>query len=138
MIGVVLVTHGRIGTELIAGAIHVLGPQRLMSSIEVRADDSLELIHRRVDDTISKMSAVQSVQGILLMTDMVGGTPCNVAMRASRDRGVAVVTGANLPMLITVAKARRAGSLSDVSRAAVTAGRRYIDELSCAVPAGGA
>ncbi len=126
MIGIVLVTHGRIGEELCAAAEHVLGTQRQLAFVSVNGADSVSLKQAEVAAAIDSVRPAND-DGVIILTDMVGCTPSNLASREGKQGREIVVTGVNLPMLVTIAKAREKGSLSRVVTMGIEAGRKYID-----------
>ena len=123
MIGLVIVTHGKLAQELRNATEHVVGPQESMETICIGPDDDME---RRRDDIRAAINRVSCDEGVILLTDMFGGTPSNLAISMlSRDK-VEVVAGVNLPMLIKLAEARQNAVLIDAAKTAKDAGRRYI------------
>jgi PTS system mannose-specific IIA component len=123
LIGLVIVTHGKLAIELRNATEHVVGPQAFLETVCIGPDDDME---RRRDDIRTALKQVSQDQGAILLTDMFGGTPSNLAISMlSRDQ-VEVVAGVNLPMLIKLAEARRTSSLVEAARTAKDAGRRYI------------
>lgn len=123
MIGLVIVTHGDLAIELKRATEHVVGPQEAIDTICIGPDDDIE---RRRDDIRKSVETVDSGQGVILLTDMFGGTPSNLAISMLREDKVEVLAGVNLPMLIKLAEARRTASLSEASQKAKEAGQRYI------------
>lgn len=123
MIGLVIVTHGRLAIELRAAAEHVVGPQDNMHTICIGPDDDME---RRRADIRAAVERVDNRAGVILLTDMFGGTPSNLAISMLRDGKVEVLAGVNLPMLIKLAEARESASLEEASLKAKEAGQRYI------------
>ncbi len=134
MIGIVLVTHGRIGEELCAAVEHVLGTQRQLTFVSVNGHDSVS--HKQAE-IASAIDAVRPANddGVLILTDMVGCTPSNLASREGVQGREMIVTGVNLPMLVTIAKARERGTLSRVVKLGIEAGRKYIDVAPALSPA---
>jgi len=126
MIGILLVTHGRIGEELCAAVEHVLGPQDQMDFVVVDGSDSVSLKRAEVATAIEAVRS-RNDDGVIILTDMVGCTPSNLASREGRREKEVVITGVNLPMLVTIVKARERGSLSHVAKLGIEAGRKYID-----------
>jgi PTS system mannose-specific IIA component len=123
LIGLVIVTHGKLAIELRNATEHVVGPQAFLETVCIGPDDDME---RRRDDIRTALKQVSQDQGAILLTDMFGGTPSNLAISMlSRDQ-VEVVAGVNLPMLIKLAEARRTSSLVEAARTAKDAGQRYI------------
>jgi len=123
LIGLVIVTHGKLAIELRNATEHVVGPQAFLETVCIGPDDDME---RRRDDIRTALKHVSQDQGAILLTDMFGGTPSNLAISMlSRDQ-VEVVAGVNLPMLIKLAEARRTATLIEAAQTAKDAGQRYI------------
>jgi mannose PTS system EIIA component len=127
MIGLVLVTHGRLAEEFVAAMEHVVGPQAAVRSICIGADDDME--SRRADITIAA-KAVDDGDGVVLLTDMFGGTPSNLAISLMGKPNIEVIAGINLPMLIKLATVRKSMGLGEAVNAAQDAGRKYISVAS--------
>ena len=127
MIGMVLVTHGHLATEFRAALEHVVGPQRGIETITIGPEDDME---QRRQDIVSAVASVDSGQGVVLLTDMFGGTPSNLAISVMERTRVEVVAGINLPMLIKLASVREAASLEVAVTQAQEAGRKYINIAS--------
>jgi PTS system mannose-specific IIA component len=123
MIGLVIVTHGLLAVELKHAAEHVVGQQDNLETVCIGPDDDMEL---RREDIRSAVKKVDSKNGVILLTDMFGGTPSNLAISMLREGEVEVLAGVNLPMLIKLAEARRDSSLSNAAQKAKEAGQRYI------------
>ncbi|MEL6686526.1 MAG: PTS sugar transporter subunit IIA [Pseudomonadota bacterium] len=123
MIGLVIVTHGDLAIELKRATEHVVGPQEAIDTICIGPDDDIE---RRRDDIRKSVEKVDAGKGVILLTDMFGGTPSNLAISMLREDKVEVLAGVNLPMLIKLAEARRTATLSEASQKAKEAGQRYI------------
>jgi PTS system mannose-specific IIA component len=119
----VLVTHGELATQFRAALEHVVGPQKQVATISIGPEDDIE---RRRGDIIEAVSAVDSGAGVVLLTDMFGGTPSNLAISVMNGAHVEVVAGINLPMLIKLASVRDAASLEQAVIQAQDAGRKYI------------
>src|ERR1700728_4081734 len=123
MIGLVLVTHGRLAVEFRAALEHVVGPQGQIESVTIGPDDDVE---ERRRDIIEAVKRVDSGDGVAILTDMFGGTPSNLAISVmSRPKGE-VLAGINLPMLVKLAKVRHECPLADAVAAAQDAGRKYV------------
>ena len=123
MIGLVIVTHGKLAQELRNATEHVVGPQDFMETICIGPDDDMEW---RRDEIRAAIKRVSCDEGTILLTDMFGGTPSNLAISMlSRDK-VEVVAGVNLPMLIKLAEARQGAALIEAAKTAKEAGQRYI------------
>jgi len=127
MIGLVLVTHGRLADEFIAATEHVVGPQSNISAICISADDNMEL---RRADIISAIQQVDTGSGVIVLTDMFGGTPSNLAISVMNKASVEVIAGVNLPMLIKLASIRDQNSLIEAVTLAQAAGKKYINVAS--------
>jgi len=124
MIGIVLIGHSRIASEMLESLQYVIGEQPLMDALDVTIDSRPELI---ADILMTKVRACDVGQGVLLLADMFGGTPCNVAMGCLQAGHVEVVSGFNLPLLIKAATLRHhVNNLSELAHQVVRAGRQYI------------
>jgi PTS system mannose-specific IIA component len=124
MIGMVLVTHGRLAEELRHAMEHVVGPQQAVATVCIGPDDDMD--HTRTDIRRS-IEEVDQGDGVVVLTDMFGGTPSNLAMQmAEGERPVEVLAGVNLPLLVKLAKVRGSEPLAQAVDHAVTAGRKYI------------
>jgi PTS system mannose-specific IIA component len=127
MIGMVLVTHGHLATEFRAALEHVVGPQRDIETISIGPDDDME---QRRQDIVAAVATVDSGHGVVLLTDMFGGTPSNLAISVMDGAHVEVVAGINLPMLIKLASVREVANLEQAVSQAQDAGRKYINIAS--------
>ncbi len=127
MIGLVIVTHGRLAQEFIYAMEHVVGPQTAVEAICIGPDDDME---RRRQDILAACGRVEQGQGVVLLTDMFGGTPSNLAISVMDQTKAEVIAGLNLPMLIKLASLRSRVSLEDAVAAAQDAGRKYISVAS--------
>jgi PTS system mannose-specific IIA component len=127
MIGIVLVTHGRLAEEFVAATEHVVGPQEAMRSICIGPDDDIE--QRRME-IIDAVATVDQGAGVVMLTDMFGGTPSNLAISIMAEERVEVIAGVNLPMLIKLASVRGEKPLADAVSCAQEAGRKYINVAS--------
>jgi PTS system mannose-specific IIA component len=134
MIGVVVVSHGRLADEFVAAAEHVLGPQDQMRPVAIGPYDNME---ERRADIIEAVRAVDRGDGVVILTDMFGGTPSNLAISVINQVRIEVIAGVNLPMLIKLAEVRDKMSLSEAALAAQDAGRRYIRVASVELAGGG-
>jgi mannose PTS system EIIA component len=123
MIGVVIVTHGQLAGELQAALEQVAGPQSQMESIAVGPDDDLAL--RRTEIAAAVTRADQG-HGAVIMVDMFGGTPANLAVTAMVDGRVDVISGVNLPLLVKFAQVRSTCAMAEAITKAVLAGRKYV------------
>ena len=127
MIGMVLVTHGHLATEFRAALEHVVGPQRSIATITIGPDDDMEALRQEIVDAVAH---VDSGKGVVLLTDMFGGTPSNLAISVMSGSHVEVVAGVNLPMLINLASVRDVVNLEQAVIQAQDAGRKYINVAS--------
>jgi mannose PTS system EIIA component len=127
MIGIVLVTHGRLAAEFRAALEHVMGPQRQIESIMIDPKDDID---ERRQEIIEAVKRVDSGQGVAILTDMFGGTPSNLAISVMNSPNIEVVAGINLPMLVKLATVREECPLADAVVQAQLAGRKYINIAS--------
>ncbi len=127
MIGLVLVTHGRLAAEFRAALEHVMGPQRQIEAIAIAPTDDIE---RRRQDIIDAVARVDSGNGVAILTDMFGGTPSNLAISVMNAPNIEVIAGINLPMLVKLAKVREDATLAQAAAMAQEAGRKYINIAS--------
>src|SRR5688572_22398552 len=123
MIGLVLVTHGQLATEFRAALEHVVGQQEALETVSIGPEDDME---ERRRDIVSAVERVNDGSGVILLTDMFGGTPSNLAISVMEAGRVEVLAGVNLPMLIKLASVRgeNAIALADAACAAQDAGRK--------------
>lgn len=133
MIGMVVVTHGRLAEEFISAMEHVVGPQEQVRAICIGPDDDME---QRRSDILNSVAEVDDGAGVVVFTDMFGGTPSNLAISIMDRRKVEVIAGANLPMLIKLATVRRTDPLDKAVIAAKEAGVKYIYVASTLLAAG--
>jgi mannose PTS system EIIA component len=127
MIGLVLVTHGRLAIEFVTAMEHVVGPQTDVESVCIGPDDDMEA---RRTDIATAIAKVNSGSGVIVLTDLFGGTPSNLAISLMEMGTVEVIAGINLPMLIRLESARRRMNVVDAVAAAREAGRKYISVAS--------
>jgi PTS system mannose-specific IIA component len=127
MIGIVIVTHGGLAREFRAALEHVVGPQTQMESISIGPDDDVEL---RRNEILAAIRRVDSGAGVVVLTDMFGGTPSNLAISVMDEAKVEVIAGVNLPMLVKLTSIRSEGDLAKVVDLAKDAGRKYINVAS--------
>jgi PTS system mannose-specific IIA component len=123
MIGMVLVTHGHLATEFRAALEHVVGPQKQLVSISIGPEDDMERRRREIIDAIAE---ADSGEGVVVLTDMFGGTPSNLAISVMNGGKVEVLAGVNLPMLIKLASVRESAPLEQAVLQAQDAGRKYV------------
>jgi PTS system mannose-specific IIA component len=127
LIGLVLVTHGRLAVELVAALEHVVGPQAQVATVCIGPDDDME---RRRADIVKAVEAVNKGAGVVVLTDMFGGTPSNLAISIMETAPIEVIAGVNLPMLIKLASVRGSETLNAAVIQAQDAGRKYINVAS--------
>jgi len=123
----VLVTHGKLATELVNALEHVVGPQKKIASVCIGPEDDMEQRRREILDQVAQ---VDEGQGVVVLTDMFGGTPSNLAISIMDKAKVEVIAGVNLPMLIKLASVRQSFDLSNAVECAQDAGRKYINVAS--------
>lgn len=127
MIGLVLVTHGQLAKEFIVAMEHVVGPQERIVPICIGAEDDMEA---RRDDIAAAIAGVDDGSGVIILTDLFGGTPSNLAISLMKSDRIEVIAGINLPMLIRLEGARKAMDVRAAVAAAREAGRKYISVAS--------
>ena len=127
MIGLVLVTHGRLAREFIQAVEDIVGPQNGVAEVCIGPEDDME---QRRNDIIDSVKRVDEGDGVVLLTDMFGGTPSNLAISVLEEGHVEVIAGLNLPMLIKLAKVRGDVALPDAVIQAQESGRKYISVAS--------
>ena len=134
MIGLILVTHGRLAEEFVSAMEHVVGPQTAIATVCIGPADDMEKRRKEIADAIR---AVDAGAGAIILTDLFGGTPSNLAISLLDAGKVEVIAGINLPMLIRLAGARKSMDVTDAVRAARDAGKSYITIASEFLAAGG-
>lgn len=127
MIGLVIVTHGRLAEEFRAALEHVVGPQEKLETVSIGPDDDMELRRKDIIDAIAR---VDDNDGVVLLTDMFGGTPSNLAISIMDHAKVEVIAGINLPLLIKLARLRNDKDLEEAIIEAQESGRKYISIAS--------
>lgn len=127
MIGLVLVTHGRLAEEFISAMQHVVGPQDQVKAVCIGPEDDMEM---RRSEILSKVGEVDKGSGTIVLTDMFGGTPSNLAISIMDKAKVEIIAGINLPMLIKLASLRKDKSLKEAVEGAQDAGKKYINVAS--------
>ena len=127
MIGLVIVTHGRLAEEFIYAMEHVVGPQTGVAAICIGPDDDME---KRRRDILGAVKKADTGSGVILLTDMFGGTPSNLAISVMEETKAEVIAGLNLPMLIKLASMRGRNTLQECVAGAQEAGRKYISVAS--------
>jgi PTS system mannose-specific IIA component len=127
MIGLILVTHGHLADEFLAAMQHVVGSQQQIGTVCIGPDDDME---QRREEIVNKVKHVDSGKGVIVLTDMFGGTPSNLAISIMDKANVEIIAGLNLPMLIKLAALRKEASLKDAVIGAQDAGKKYINIAS--------
>ena len=127
MIGLVLVTHGQLAVEFRHAVEHVVGPQQNFATVAIGADDDMEQRRREI---VAAVEDVDTGAGVVVLTDMFGGTPSNLAISVMESGRIEVIAGVNLPMLIKLTSVRRNDDMQSALSEAQTAGRKYINVAS--------
>ena len=127
LIGMVLVTHGGLAREMVAALEHVVGEQDGIATVCIGPNDDMEQRRREIADAIS---GVDTGAGVVVLTDMFGGTPSNLAISLMNECAIEVIAGVNLPMLVKLASVRGREDLVGAVAAAQDAGRKYISVAS--------
>ena len=127
MIGLVLVTHGGLAVELISALEHVVGPQDYIASICIGPDDDIEFCRANIKKAVGDVS---TGSGVIILTDMFGGTPSNLAISVMDNKNIEVITGINLPMLVKLVSIRSKLDLKEAVTKAQEAGKKYIKVAS--------
>lgn len=123
MIGLVIVTHGNLADEFVSAMEHVVGPQRLVKAVCIGPDDNME---NRRQDIIAAVAGVETGDGVIVLTDMFGGTPSNLAISILEEANIEVIAGVNLPLLVKLASIRKSADMATAVNEACDAGRKYI------------
>lgn len=123
MIGLVLVTHGALADEFKLAMEHVVGPQEYIETIAIGPEDNAE---SRRDDILAAIDRAESGGGVIILTDMFGGTPSNLAISVMHNRKVEVIAGVNLPMLVKLGRIRGEMGMTEAVTIAQEAGKKYI------------
>lgn len=127
MIGIVLVSHGNLANEFAKTLEHIVGPQENLITVSLFPDDDMEIKRKEIQDAVQQ---VEKNQGVVILTDMFGGTPSNLAHSLLKDQNVEIVAGMNLPLLIKLVSSRKTKSLRESVLLAQEAGRKYIHVAS--------
>ena len=127
MIGLVLVTHGQLAAEFRHAVEHVVGPQDNFETVAIGADDDME---QRRSDIVEAVARVDTGSGVIVLTDMFGGTPSNLAISVMESGRTEVIAGMNLPMLIKLSSIRKGDNMATALDEAQAAGRKYINVAS--------
>jgi mannose PTS system EIIA component len=127
MIGLILVTHGKLANEFVVAMEHVVGPQKLIETICIGPHDDMESRRAEIAQAIK---CADTGQGAIILTDLFGGTPSNLAISLLEPGKIEVIAGINLPMLIRLDSARKVMNVKEAVAAAKEAGRKYISVAS--------
>ncbi|MBX9786683.1 MAG: PTS sugar transporter subunit IIA [Alphaproteobacteria bacterium] len=127
MIGIVLVSHGNLANEFAKTLEHIVGPQENLITVSLFPDDDMEIKRKEIQDAVQQ---VEKNQGVVILTDMFGGTPSNLAHSLLKDQNLEIVAGMNLPLLIKLVSSRKTKSLHESVLLAQEAGRKYIHVAS--------
>ena len=127
MIGIVVVSHGKLARELVAATEHVVGEQERFRSISIEVEDDIEARRDQIRETAK---SCDKGKGVIILTDMFGGTPSNLAISVMSKSRIEVIAGVNLPMLIKTAEIRANRPFAEVAQAVQDAGRKYISIAS--------
>lgn len=133
MIGLVLVTHGNLAAEFLAALVHIVGPLSQVATISIGPEDNME---QRRADIVSAVDSVDGGAGVIIATDMFGGTPSNLSISIMRPGDIEVIAGVNLPMLVKLAKIRDEKPIAEAIEEAKIAGQKYISVPSQVLTAG--
>ncbi|MGB0631535.1 MAG: PTS sugar transporter subunit IIA [Alphaproteobacteria bacterium] len=123
MIGLVIVTHGRLADEFVSALEHVVGPQELIETVCIDPDDRMD---NRRQDIVDAVTRADTGTGVIVLTDMFGGTPSNLAISILKEANIEVIAGVNLPLLVKLAGVRKSADLQTAVSEAYAAGRKYI------------
>lgn len=123
IIGLVIVTHGRLADEFVAALEHVVGPQKMIETICIGPDDRMD---NRRQDILDAVVRADTGTGVIVLTDMFGGTPSNLAISILKEAKIEVIAGVNLPLLVKLAGVRKTADLETAVKEAYAAGRKYI------------
>ena len=127
MIGIVLVSHGNLANEFAKTLEHIVGPQENLMTVSLFPDDDMEVKRKEIQDAVQQ---VGGNQGVVILTDMFGGTPSNLAHSLLKGQNVEIVAGMNLPLLVKLVSSRKTKSLHESVLLAQEAGRKYIHVAS--------
>ncbi len=127
MIGLVLVTHGRLAEEFRYACEHVVGPQEQFATVSIGPDDDME---QRRRDILAAIEGTDAGSGVIILTDMFGGTPSNLAISVMESGRIEVIAGVNLPMLIRLSSSRESDDMQTALMHAQEAGKKYINVAS--------
>lgn len=134
MIGLVLVTHGRLAEEFVSVMEHIVGPQQNVAAVCMQPEEDLDA---KRNEILQKIQAVDTGKGVLVLTDMFGGTPSNLAISVTQEGKVEALAGLNLPMLIKFASVRQSETLQAAAASSAEAARKYINAATALLQAEG-
>lgn len=123
MVGILIISHGHLAGALISSAEILVGPMEKVKAVSIWPGDTKEEIQQRIEKEIEE---IDNGEGVIILTDLLGGTPTNLSLSFLHDRRVAVVTGVNIPMLLAVASYQKDKSLEEIARLVKKAGQRSI------------
>lgn len=127
MIGLIIVTHGNLAKEFVSALEHIVGPQQQIQTISIAPTDDME---ERREAILAAAAKVDTGDGVIVLTDMFGGTPSNLAISVMDGGSIEVIAGVNLPMLVKLARIREEVSIGEAAKQAQEAGRKYIHVAS--------
>ncbi len=127
MIGIIIITHGLLGEEFVKVTEHIMGPQEQMLAFRIGPDDDVET---RRDELLAAINILNSGEGVVILTDMFGGTPSNIALSLMGKANIEIIAGFNLPLLVKLLSVRKTKSLQDAVHDAQEDGRKYIHVAS--------
>ena len=127
MIGIVVVSHGKLAHELVRAAEHVVGRQSAFEALSIEAEDDIDARRDEIRDTVKSCN---TGKGVIILTDMFGGTPSNLAISVMPKGKIEVLAGVNLPMLIKLAEVRNDADLMEACETAAEAAKKYISIAS--------
>ncbi|MCQ2914979.1 MAG: PTS sugar transporter subunit IIA [Alphaproteobacteria bacterium] len=123
MIGILLVSHGYLASEMKSIIEHIVGPQDYFETVGIFSTDDIE---KRREEIQQKVQTVKQDNGVIILTDMFGGTPSNLAISVMDNKDIEVIAGVNIPMLVKLVQIRHDMSLEQATNEAVNAGKKYI------------
>ena len=126
MIGILIVTHGKFGEEMLESAQAIVGRQENISTVKLPSEEAPEMLKNRLDGMLSEMDRGQ---GVLIMTDMLGGTPCNICLPYARTKKVSIVSGINLYMILAAIVNRNKMELDELTQKVVESGQKNIADV---------
>ncbi len=127
MIGILIVSHGNLASEMISALEHICGKQENISSVSIFSTDDMEA---KRNEMIEKTTVLNKGKGVIIFTDIFGGTPSNLAISLLKQDEVEVIAGVNVPMLVKLAQERGKMSIASAVNAVIEAGKKYITSAS--------